>query len=73
MSDAKSKIDAYVIKQKNKKFRLYSVVFFLLVISIMALVAYSTGVTSGVGGTRSQLRSLLSMARLNNARSRLCS
>ena len=51
MSVAKSKIDAYVIKQKHKKFRLYSVVFFLLVISIMALVAYSTGVTSEVGGT----------------------
>ena len=51
MADANSKIDEYVWKQRHKKFRVYSVLFSLLVLLIMALVAYSTGTTTEVAGT----------------------
>ena len=50
MADANSKIDEYVRKQRHKKFRVYSVLFSLLVLLIMALVAYSTGTTTEVAG-----------------------
>jgi len=43
MNDANKKLDYLLKKEGHKKFRLFSILFALLVITTMGVIAYSTG------------------------------
>jgi len=57
MNEANKKLDDLLKKEGHKKFRMYSIVFALLVISAMGVVAYSTGETVSVNAKVTALHS----------------